>query len=110
MGVAARRSAKPRSDHADHDRRHRQVLGASGVLAEHSLAEEDEHQQAGGQRGLYDHQRREQQRNHLQRPAEDRQARSEHPASVPDQAPDQSQAQVVLARRFLGAHRLQGDP
>ncbi len=110
MRVAARWSAQPGADHADHDRRHREVLGTAGMLAEHPLADEDEHEQAGRQRGLYDHQGRKQQCNYLQRPAEDRQPGAEHPAPVPDQAPDQGQTQVVLAGRLLGAHRLQGNP
>ncbi len=95
---AARGRAQARADHADHDRRHRDVLVASGVLAEHALPQEQQHDQAGGQRGLHHDQRREQQRQHLQRPADDRQARSEHPAPAPDQPPDQRQAQVLFAR------------
>jgi len=86
------------------------VLVASGVLAEHPLPHEHQHEQARGERGLHHDQRREQQREHLQRPAEDRQARPQHPAPAPDQAPDQRQAQMLLVGRFLGVHRLQGDP
>ena len=110
MARAARRRTQPRADHTDHDRRHRDVLVAPGVLAEHPLAHEHQHEQAGGERGLHHHQRREQQREHLQWPAEDRQARPKHPAPAPDQPPDQGQAQMLLAGRFLGVHRLQGDP
>jgi len=33
-----------RSDHAEHDRAHRDVLVPSRVLAEHSLGEEHQHQ------------------------------------------------------------------
>ena len=86
------------------------MLGATGVLAEHALAEEHEHEQAGGQGGLHHDQRRQQQRDHLQRPAEDREPRAEHPATVLEQAPDKGQAQVVFAGSLLGAHRLQSDP
>ncbi len=86
------------------------MLVTPGVLAEHPLAQEQQHDQAHRQRGLYYYQRREQQREHLQRPAEDRQARAEHPASAPDEPPDQGQAQVLLRGRLLGVHRLQGDP
>ncbi len=106
----ARRRAQPRADHADHDRRHRDVLVGARVLAEHPLPHEHQHEQAGGERGLHDDQRREQQREHLQRPAEDRQARAEHPAPAPEQSPDQRQAQMLLAGRLLGVHRLQRDP
>jgi len=71
VACAAWRRAQTRADHPDHDRRHRDVLVPAGVLAEHPLSQEDQHEQAGGERGLHDHQRREQQRDHLQRPAED---------------------------------------
>ena len=107
---AARRRAQPRSDHADHDRRHREVLVPARVLAEHPLSHEHQHEQARGERGLHDDQWREQQRDHLQRPTEDRQARAEHPTSAPEEAPDEGQAQMLLAGRLLGVHRLQRDP
>jgi len=110
MARAARRRAQARADHANHDRRHRDVLVASGVLAEHPLTQEHQYEQAGGERRLHHDQRREQQRDHLQRPAEDRQARAQHPAPALDQSPHQRQAQVLLAGRFLGVHRLQSDP
>jgi hypothetical protein len=80
------------------------------VLAERPLAHEHQHEQSRGERGLHDDQRREQQRDHLQRPAEDRQARAEHPASALDQSPDERQAQMLLAGCLLGVHRLQRDP
>jgi hypothetical protein len=80
------------------------------VLAEHPLTDEHQHEQARGERGLHHDQRREQQRDHLQRPTEDRQARAEHPAPTLDQAPDQRQAQVVAVRRLLGVHCLERDP
>jgi len=86
------------------------VLVASGMLAEHPLSQEQQDDQSGGKRGLYHHQRRKQQRDHLQRPAEDRQTRAEHPAPAPDEPPDQRQTQVLLVRRILGVLRLQGDP
>ena len=73
--MCARRRGQAGADHAEHDRRHRQVLVAPGVLAEHALAEEHQHEQAGRERRLHDDQRSEQQRDDLQRPAEDRQAR-----------------------------------
>jgi hypothetical protein len=83
---------------------------APGVLAEHPLSQEHQHEQAGGERGLHYDQRREQQREHLQWPAEDRQARSEHPAPALEEPPDQRQAQVLIVGRLLGVHRLEGDP
>jgi len=110
VACAARRRAQARADHADHDRRHRNVLMPARVLAEHPLSQEHEHEQAGGERGLHHDQRCEQQRDHLQRPAKDRQAGAEHPASTLDQPPDQRQAQVIVAGGLLGVHRLQSDP
>ncbi len=94
----ARRREQPGADHAEHDRDHRDVLGAPGVLAEHPLREEHEHEQAAGERRLHDDQRSEQQGDDLQRPAEDRQARSEQPASAPQEPPGQRQSQVLAVR------------
>jgi hypothetical protein len=80
------------------------------VLAQHSLSEKHQHQQADGERGLHDHERSEQQREDLQRKAEDRQARAEQPARPPEQAPGERQTQVLLVGRLPGIHRLEGDP
>jgi hypothetical protein len=104
------RSRQAGSHHPHDDRRHRQVLGAPGVLVQHPLREEHQHEQPGGERRLHDHQRREQQRDDLQRPAENRQARSEQPARATRQAPCERQAQVLIVGRLLRVHRLQGDP
>ncbi len=41
------------------------MLVAPGVLAEHPLSQEQQHDQAGGECGLHDDQRREQQGEHL---------------------------------------------
>ncbi len=110
MARAARWRAQTRPDHADHDRRHRDVLVATGVLTQHPLSQEHQHEQTGGERGLHDDQRRQQQCEHLQRPADDRQARAEHPAPAPDESPDQRQTQVLCLGRLLGIHRLESDP
>jgi hypothetical protein len=59
------RGRQPRADHPENDRAHRQVLVAPGVLAEHPLGEEHQHEQAGGERRLHDHQRSQQQGHHL---------------------------------------------
>ncbi len=109
VGRAWRRAQRD-ADHAKHDCQRRQVLAATGVLAEHALAKEQQHQQAGGQRGLDEDQRSQQQREYLQRPTEDRQARSQQPPRAGDQPPDERQAQVLLVRGLLGVHRLQGYP
>lgn len=110
VGGAARGGKQPGADHADHDCPDRHVLIAPSVLAQHALGEQHQHEQPRGQRGLHHDQRREQQREHLQRPAEDRQARAEQPARAADQAPGERQAQMLLVGRLLGVHRLQGDP
>jgi hypothetical protein len=108
-GVAWRRR-QARADDADDDRRHRQVLRAPGVLVQHALREEHQHEQARRERRLHDDQRRQQQRDELQRPADYRQAGSQQPAPAAHQAPGERQAQVLLMGRLLGVHRLQGDP
>jgi hypothetical protein len=95
---------------ADHDRSHREVLDATSSLAEQALPHEHEHQQAGGERRLHDDQRREDQRDHLQRPAEHREPRAEQPAPASDQPRGKRQPQMVVQRRLLGVHRLIGDP
>ena len=69
-----------------------------------------EHEQAGRKRRLHHDQRREQQRDQLQRPAEDRQPRAEQPACAAQQAPGEREAQMLAVRRLLGVHRLQRDP
>lgn len=70
-GTAWRREQSG-ADYADHDRADRHVLIASCMLAQHALGEQHQHKQPGRQCRLYDDQRREQQREYLQRPAEDR--------------------------------------
>jgi hypothetical protein len=110
LADAARRREQARPDHADDDREHRQTLGSSGVLAEHPLAEEQQHEQPRRERRLHDDQRRQQQRENLQRPAENRQARAEHPAGAPEQPPHERHPQVLLPRRLSRIQCLQGDP
>lgn len=110
MTGGARRRREARADHADHDRPHREVLLAPGVLVQHPLSEQHQHEQAGGERGLHDHQRREQQGDDLQRPAEDREAGAEQPARPAHQPPGERQAQVLGTRSFLRVKRLQGYP
>jgi len=86
------------------------VLVAARVLAEHTLGEEQQRKQAGGEGWLHDHQWSQQQRDDLQGPAEDRQSRAEQPARAPEQPPDESDPQVLLLGRLPGVRRLQGDP
>jgi hypothetical protein len=107
---AARRRAQPGADHAEHDGAHGDVLVTPGVLAQHPLGDQHQHEQTRRERGLHHGERREQQRHNLKRPAEDRQPRAEHPARAPDESPHERHAQVLLLRRVLGVHRLQRDP
>jgi hypothetical protein len=106
----SRRRRQAGADHADHDCGHREVLAAPCVLVQHPLREEHQHEQTGGERRLHDDERREQQRDDLQRPAEDREPRAEQPARAAQQAPGEREAQVLAWRRVLGVERLQRDP
>lgn len=106
----SRRRCQAGADHADHDRAHREVLAAPRVLVQHPLREEHQHEQTGCERRLHDDERREQQRDDLQRPAEDRETRAEQPACAAQQAPGEREAQMLAGRRVLGVERLQRDP
>jgi len=101
---------QPGTDDPYHDCRHGDVLVAPGWLAEHALGDQQQHQETGRQCWLHDHERSKQQRQHLQRPAEDREPCAEQPASAPDEARDERQAQVLVMGRFPGIECLQGDP
>lgn len=89
VGGAARWREQSGADHADHDRADRHVLVAPRMLAKHPLSEQHQHQQTRRQRGLHDDERSEQQREHLQRPAEDREAGAEQPTRTLHEAPGQ---------------------
>jgi hypothetical protein len=86
------------------------VLARAGVLVEHPLGQEQQHQQAGGERRLHHRQRGQQQGHELQREAEDRQAGPEQPARAPDQSSGQREAQMLLLGGLLGLRGLEGDP
>jgi hypothetical protein len=97
-------------DDADEDRRHGEVLAPAGALVEHPLADEHQHQQAAGERRLHDDERREQQRDHLQREAENGQRRARQPACAHGELPQQADAQVVLGVHLARVERLKGNP
>jgi hypothetical protein len=80
------------------------------MLAEHPLAEDQQHEQPCCERGLNDHQRREQQRHHLQGEAQHGQPGAEQPARAGDKPAHECETQVRLVRRLLCVHRLKGDP
>jgi len=86
------------------------MLTAPGVLVQHPLTEEQQHQQPDRHRRLDHHQRREQQRHHLQRPAEHRKTGSRQPARPPEQVERERGMQVLGVGGALGVHRLQRDP
>ncbi len=65
MARAALRPCGRYTDDAEHDRAHSEVLAPPGALAEHALAEEQQHEQADGHRRLHDHERDQQQRDDL---------------------------------------------
>jgi len=110
VAVAARRRREGDADHAEHDSAHREVLGASGMLAEDALGQEQQHEQPDRERRLDDHERREQERHDLKRPAEYRQTRAQEPARAARQAPHERHAQVLVRRRLAGVERLDADP
>ena len=107
---AARWGGERNAGHADRDREHARILVAPGVLAQHSLPQQHQYQQTGGERRLHDHQRSQQQGHDLQREAEDRKAGAEQPPRPPDQAAGELQAQVRLVRRLPGVHGLERYP
>lgn len=110
MGGAARGSGQGRADHADDDGGHGGRLTPARVLAEHPLPDKQEHQQPGGQRGLDDDERREQQCRDLQRPSQNGESGPEQPAGADHQLTDQAQAQIVVLTNLPRVHGLQGDP
>ena len=107
---AAVRGTRGDTDDADDDRKHREVLAPPGTLAEHALAEEQQHEQADGHRRLHDHQRDQQQGHDLQRPAKHRKPGSRQPARTAQQVQGKRGVQVLGMGSALGVHRLQRDP
>jgi hypothetical protein len=107
---AAVRGTGGDTDDAEHNRAHREVLAPAGTLAEHALAEEQQHEQADGHRRLHDHERDQQQGNDLQRPAKHRKSRSRQPACTAQQVQGKRGVQVLGMGSALGVHRLQRDP
>jgi hypothetical protein len=106
----ARRAAYRRTRHAEHDREHRDVLASPGVLVEHPLAEEEQYEQSHRHRRLHDHERDKQQRENLQRPAEQREPCSRKPARPPEQVERKCRMEMLGVRCALGVHRLQRYP
>lgn len=96
--------------HSHDDRDHRDVLEATCTLAKHALAGKHQHEQPRRQRWLHDDQGRKDQGDHLQRPPNQREPRSEQPSWALDQAPHEREPQPVLRGGLPGVHRLVGDP
>jgi len=110
VGRRARGRRQRAAEDADHDRGHGQVLFAPGPLAQHPLAEEHQQDQPSGERRLHHHEGREQQRHDLQRPAHDREPGAQQPSGTLRQPQGERRAQMLIAGRLLGVHRLEGDP
>jgi hypothetical protein len=110
MCGGARWGAQRSTRHTEDDRAYGDVLAPTGGLAEHPPAEEQQHEQPHGECRLDHHERRQQQRHHLQRPAEHRESGSGQPARAPDQVQGERRVQVLGVGGPLGVHRLQRDP
>jgi hypothetical protein len=105
-----RRRAQRRSEDAQQDRAHGEVLTPTRPLPQHPLADQQQHEQAGRHRGLHHHQRREREGQQLQRPSEHREAGAEQPAPAFDEVAREPQAQIFVLRGLSGVQRLQRNP
>ena len=94
-----------------HDREHRQVLVAPGVLAEHPLCEETSaHNRPAARVRLDDDQRSQAARPPPATANPGSQARAGQPTCVARAGLGRAQPQMLLAGRPLGVCRLEGDP
>lgn len=82
-------------------------LADADAFVEVAYPEDQQQDEAEGQRGLDDGQRREQQRDRLQRPAGEVEARSDQPARTADQPCQQRRAQAFVGRSVARVERLQ---
>jgi len=80
------------------------------MLPEDALRDEHQHQQAGGQRRLHHDQGRQQEGEHLERPAQHGEAGAEQPARLAHQPQGERYAEMLLARGRLGLGGLVGHP
>lgn len=80
------------------------------AFVEVAYPDEQQQDKSEGQRGLDDGQRREHQRDRLQRPAREVEARSDQPAPTADQPCQQRRAQAFVGRRLARVERLQRKP
>jgi len=108
-GAALRRGQR-RSEHAHDDGGHGGGLAAARMLAEHPLADHQQHEQPGRQGGLHDDEGSEQQGRYLQGPAEDGKTGPKQPAGAAHELADQAQAQIVVLANLSRIQGLQGDP
>jgi len=109
MGGVARGERRDPRDAGD-DRRNRGQLASPGRLAEQPLAGEQQHEQARRERRLDDDERREREREDLQRPARHGHRGAGQPARAADELREQREAQRVLRGRLPRVERLHGDP
>jgi hypothetical protein len=96
--------------HARDDPQCRQHLPRADALSEAAGADGQEHEQAEGERRLDHAQRREQQRDRLQRPPQHVEERAGQPAAPGRQPPQERRAQAVVAVGRPGLERLERDP
>jgi hypothetical protein len=95
-------------DTAD-DRRDGEYVAGADALVQRPRPEDEQEHQAEGQRRLHDSERREQQRDRLQGPAEEPEGRARQPARAAQQAPHERRAQAVRGRHHARLDRLQRD-
>lgn len=81
--VVQRGCRRCRAGDAEDDREDCKALAPAGALAEYALPREHQHEQPCCKRGLDDGERREQQREHLQWPAKQRERCAKQPAPAP---------------------------
>lgn len=96
--------------HAGQDRGDGGDLAEADALVEVAYPDDQQQDEAEGERGLDDGQRREQQRDRLQRPAGEVEGRSDQPARTADQSCQQRRAQAFVGRRLARVERLQREP
>jgi len=85
---------------------HREHVAAPDRLVQVALAEEQQNEEAEGECGLHHDDWREQQRDDLKRPAEDRDGCAGQPALLAYEPADERQTQRVFCRHRARLHRL----
>jgi hypothetical protein len=92
---------------AGHDRRERDHVARADALVQVPRADGEQQTEPEGERRLHHGQRREQQRDGLQRPPEDVERRAGQPPAAPRQLRQQPDARTPARRRGASVERLQ---